>query len=121
MFLLSIRYIRKKMAKRVNERFPESYFTNLMIEKANIIKNHLHKNTHPLIIVANVGPTVAVFKFYDTTKEDDLLKLRMTLSNMGDLHEQIQILWQQVNFLLKEYCPHCANQNGNNVTLPLNN
>ena len=88
------------MAKKVDEHFPESYFTNMMIEKANIIKNHLHKNTHPLIIVANIGPTVAVFKFYDTTKEDDSLKLYMTLSNIGDLHEQIRILWQQVNFLL---------------------
>ena len=56
------------MAEKVDERFPESYFTNLMIEKANIIKNHLHKSVHPLIIVANIGPTMAVFKFYDTTK-----------------------------------------------------
>ena len=57
-----------------------------MIEKANIIKDHLHKSAHPLIIVANIGPTMAVFKFYDTTKEDDSLKLHMTLSNLGDLH-----------------------------------
>ena len=54
------------MAEKVDEQFPESYFTNMMIEKANIIKNHLHKSVHPLIIVANIGPTMAVFKFYDT-------------------------------------------------------
>ena len=77
------------MAEKVDERFPKSYFTNLMIEKANIIKNHLHKSVHPLIIVANIGPTMAVFKFYDTTKGDDSLKLHMTLSNLGDLHDQI--------------------------------
>ena len=59
-------------------------------------------------MVANIGPTVAVFKFYDMTKEDDLLKLRMTLSNMGDPNEQLHILWQQVNFLLQEYCSHCG-------------
>ena len=62
----------------------------------------------PLIIVANIGPTMAVFKFYDTTKEEDSLKLRMTLSNLGDINEQICILWQQVNFLLQEYCSQCG-------------
>ena len=78
-----------------------------MIEKANMIKNHLHKSVHPLIIVANIGPTMAVFKFHDTTKGDDSLKLHMTLSNLGD-HDQIQILWQQVNFFLQEYCSRCT-------------
>ena len=108
------------MAVKVDDRFPESYFTNLMIEKANFIKDHLHKSAHPLIIVANIGPTIAVFKFYDTTKEDDSLKLRMTLSNLGDLHDQIRVLWQHVNFLLQEYCSHCTSDQSdvNNVTLP---
>ena len=67
----------------------------------------------PLIIVANIGPTMAVFKFYDTTKEDDSLKLRMTLSNMGDINEQIPILWQQVTSLLQEYCSLCGHDNVN--------
>ena len=31
----------------------------------------MQENTCPLIIVANIGPTMAVFKFYDTTEEDD--------------------------------------------------
>ena len=93
-----------------------------MIEKANIIKDHLKKSIHPLIIVVNIGPTMAVFKFYDTTEEDDSLKLCMTLSNLGDLNDQIRILWQQVNFLLQEYCSHCANRvsSNSNVTLPPN-
>ena len=93
-----------------------------MIEKANIIKDHLKKGVHPLIIVVNIGPTMAMFKFYDTTEEDDSLKLCMTLSNLGDLNDQIRTLWQQVNFLLQEYCSHCANHESskNNVTLPPN-
>ena len=70
--------------------------------------------------MANIGPTMAVFKFYDATKGDDSLKLCMTLSNLGDLHDQIRILWQQVNFLLQDYCSHCSNgiSDENNVTLP---
>ena len=77
------------MAGKIDERLPKNFFINMMIEKANIIKNHLHKNVHPLIIVANIGPTMAMFKFYDMTKEDDSLRLCMTLSNLGDLNDQI--------------------------------
>ena len=100
------------MAENVDERIPENLFVNMMVEKATIIRDHLKckKNMCPLIIVANIGPTMAVFKFYDTT-EDDSLKLHMTLSNLGDIDEQICILWQQVNFLLHQYCSQCGNRN----------
>ena len=81
------------MTGKVDERFPKNLFISLMIETANIIKDHLHKSGHPLIIVVNIGPNMAVFKFYDTTEEDDSLKLRMTLSNLGDLNDQIRVLW----------------------------
>ena len=57
---------------------------------------------------------MAIFKFYDL-KEEDSLKLHITLSNLGDNDEQIHQLWQQVNFLLQQYCSQCqchyANQN----------
>ena len=86
------------MAEKVDERIPENLFVSMMIEKANIIKDHLNKSIHPLFIVASIGPTMAIFKFYDTTEEDDSLKLHMTLSNLGDIDEHICILWQQVNF-----------------------
>ena len=103
------------MAGNIGERIPENLFANMMIEKATIIRDHLKckQNMRPLIIVANIGPTMAVFKFYNMTKDDDSLKLRMTLSNMGDINEQIHILWQQVNFLLQEYCLQCGNGNVN--------
>ena len=111
------------MAGKVDEQFPENLFVSLMIEKANIIKDHLKKSVHPLIIVVNIGPTMAVFKFYDMTEEDDSLKLCMALSYLGDLNDQIHILWQQVNFLLQEYCSQCANcgSSKSNITLPPNN
>ena len=87
----------------------------MMVEKATIIRDHLKRkqNACTLIIVANIGLNTAVFKLYDTTKEDDSLKLRMTFSNMSDIDEQIRILWQQINFLLQEYCSQCGNHDGN--------
>ena len=104
------------MVWKVDERIPEDLFVKLMIEKANVIKDHLKQGMDQLIIVANIGPTMAVFKFYDT-KEEDSLKLRMTLSNLGDIEEQIHMLWQQVNFLIQQYCSQCGScySNENNV------
>ena len=105
------------MAWKVDERIPEDLFIKLMIEKANIIKDHLKNSLNQLIIVENIGPTTAIFKFYDL-KEEDSLKLHMTLSNLGDLDEQIHQLWQQVNFFLQQYCSQCQSHysNENKVT-----
>ena len=96
------------MAWKVDERIPEDLFINLMIKKANTIKDHLKKSMDQLIIVANIGPTMAVFKIYDINEEDSL-KLKMTLSNLGDINEQIHQLLQQMNFLLQQYCTQCKN------------
>ena len=98
------------MAKVVDERMPEEMFVQLLAKKANIIKDHLRSRQSKLTIVANIGPTMATFKLYDLSEEDSL-RLHMTLSNLGNIDEQIHQLWQQVNFLLKQYCPHCQHQN----------
>ena len=105
------------MAWKVDERIPKDLFVKLMIKKANIIKDHLKNSLNQLIIVANIGPTMATFKFYDV-KEEDSLKLCMTLSNLGDIEDQICQLWQQLNFLLQQYCTQCKSYNSNENRLP---
>ena len=108
------------MAWKIDEKIPKDLFGKLMIEKANVIKNHLKQSIDQLIIVANIGPTMAVFKFYDT-KEEDSLKLCMTPSHSGDIEEQIQVLWQQVNFLLQQYCCQCGSHCSSENNIHLNN
>ena len=98
------------MAWKVEERKLEEMFIQLLAKKANITKDHLQNSHSKLTIVANIGPTMATFKIYDLSEEDSL-KLHITLSNLGDIDEQIHQLWQQVNFLLKQYCSHCQHQN----------
>ena len=105
------------MAWKVDESIPKDVFIKLMIKKANIIKDHLKKSIDQLIIVANIGPTMAVFKLYDI-KEEDCLKLRVTLSNLGDIEEQIHQLWQQMNFLLQQYCTQCKSHFSDEIKLP---
>ena len=108
------------MAWKVDERIPKDIFVKLMIEKANVIKDHLKISMDQLIIVANIGPTMAVFKLYDKNEKDSL-KLCMTLSNLGDIEEQIQVLWQQVNFLLQQYCSQCGSHYSSEININLGN
>ena len=42
----------------------------------------------------------------------------MTLSNLGDIKEQIHQLWQQMNFLLQQYCTQCKGHFSNEIKLP---
>ena len=95
------------MARAVDKRIPEEMFIQLLAKKANIIKDHLQNSLSQLMIVANIGPTMATFKFYDLSEEDSL-KLHLTLLNLGDIDEQIHQLRQQVNFLLQQYCSQCG-------------
>ena len=95
------------MAWKVDKRIPEEMFANLMTDKANIIKDYLKNSLNQLLIIANIEPTMAIFKFYGLNEEGSL-KLHITLSNLGDIDEQIHQLWQQVNFLLQQYCSQCG-------------
>ena len=60
-----------------------------------------------LVICANIGPNMATFKLYNT-KEEDSLKLHYTISNLGDLGDQLYQLWVQINYILKEHYPYKA-------------
>ena len=79
------------MAWKVDKRILEKMFIQLLTKKANIIKEHLRDRHGKLTIVANIGPTMATFKFYDLSVEDSL-RLHVTLSNLDDIDEQIHHL-----------------------------
>ena len=93
------------MAYTVDEKIPETLFVKILTEKANMLKKHLKDTNSSLVICANIGPNVAIFKLYNT-KEEDSLKLRYTISNLGDLEDQIYQLWVQLNYLLCKHYPY---------------
>ena len=61
--MIILYYSIENMAWKVDERILEKLFVNMMIEKANIIKDHLKKSMHPMIIVVNIGPTRLCLNF----------------------------------------------------------
>ena len=88
------------------KRYPRPSLWPLLTEKANMLKQHLKDTKSNLVMCANIGPNVAMFKLYNT-KEENSSKLHATISNLGDIGEQLCQLWTQLNYLLREHCPYC--------------
>ena len=53
-----------------------------------MLKKHLKTIQSDLVICANIGPNMATFKLYNI-KEEDSLKLHITISNLGDINKQL--------------------------------
>ena len=94
------------MVYPTDQKMSESDCVQLLTDKANMIKKHLKNTESSLVMCANIGLNVAIFKLYNTLEEDSL-KLQCTITNLGDLEEQLCQLWVQLNHLIWEYCPHC--------------
>ena len=92
------------MAYAADEKMPEDLFIQLLLEKANMLRKHLKDMHSSLVMCANIGPNMATFRLYNT-KEEDSLKLHATISNLGDIREQLYQLWIQLKYLLWEYLP----------------
>ena len=88
----------------IGQMMSENDFVQLLADKANMLKKHLKTTQSDLVICTNIGLNMATFKLYNI-KEEDSLKLHVTISNLGDIEEQLYQLWVQLNYLLREYCP----------------
>ena len=82
---------------------PEILFVQLLTDKANMLKKHLKDTKTDLRLCTNIGPNMATIKLYNI--KEDSQKLHVTISNLGDIDEQLFQLWAQLNYILKEYCP----------------
>ena len=81
------------------------FFVNTLTDKAEMLKKHLKDTKSNLVICVNTGPNMATFKFYNP-QEEDSLKLHYTISNLGNLQDQLYQLWVQLNYLLRENYPY---------------
>ena len=82
---------------------PAGLFIDILTEKCRLINKHLHRVTDHLVIIASIMNTMASIKFHDINLEEDSQLLRVTLSNLPDLEDQLIHLWTQVHSLLRYY------------------
>ena len=81
---------------------PPALFTEIIVEKCQLVNHHFLNTRDHLRIVANVTDTTATIKLHDTLLEDSELKI-ITISNTSDLENQLKQLWTEVQQLLKFY------------------
>ena len=81
---------------------PQGLFLDVMIEKTQMLHNHLKHLDLRLALVANIGRNMATIKLYDTFVEDSL-KLHFTISNLWDIEDQLYRLWIEVNGVVWSY------------------
>ena len=81
---------------------PPALFTEIIVEKCQLINHHFLNTRDHLRIAANVSSTTATITFHDTILEDSKLKI-ITIANTPDLEKQLIHLWIEVQQILKYY------------------
>ena len=89
----------------VNKKRPIALFVQLLMDKALMLKKHLKDTESDLRLVASIGPNMATIKLYNIREEEDSQKIHVTISNLGDIDEQLYQLWVQLNYILKNIVP----------------
>ena len=56
----------------IDQKMSKNDFVQLLADKANMLKKHLKDTQSSLVMCANIGPNVAIFKLYNTLEEDSL-------------------------------------------------
>ena len=81
---------------------PDLLFVDILTEKCQFLHQHIRTCRDCLILVANIGCTVATIKLFDKNKIESQL-LHFTVSNLWDLEEQLYRLWIEVCGVVKDY------------------
>ena len=81
---------------------PKGLFLDIMMEKTQMLVDHLKHLYLGLVLLANIGKNMATVKIYDTYVEDSL-KLHFTISDLWDIEDQLYRLWIEVNGVIWNY------------------
>ena len=84
---------------------PEGLFINIMIEKCQLLHQHLKASKDCLALVSNVNLQTASIKLFDQNVMKAPL-LDFSISNLYDLEEQLYQLWIEVHKIMKNYGVH---------------
>ena len=81
---------------------PDGLFVDILTEKCQLLHQHIKSSKDCLMLVANIGCTMATIKLFDKNLMDSQL-LHCTISNLWDLKEQLYRLWIEAHGMLQDY------------------
>ena len=74
---------------------PDGLFVDILTEKCQLLHKNIKSSKDCLMLVANIGGTMATIKLFNKKLTDSQL-LHCTISNLRDLEEQLYRLWIEV-------------------------
>ena len=83
---------------------PKMLFIDIMMEKTQMLINHLKHLHLSLSLTANISENVATVKLYDNYAINSLL-LHETILNLWDIEDKLYRLWIEVNGVIHDHMP----------------
>ena len=82
---------------------PKELFLDGLVEKTQILINHIKNNHLGLCLTANIGGNTAAICVYDNFATVNTQIFQMTISNLLDLEDQLFQLYVKINGIIHEF------------------
>ena len=84
---------------------PKTLFLDIMVEKTQILIEHIKNHHLGLCLTANIGGNTAIIKMYDNFTTTNTQLLHVTVTNLWDLEDQLWRLYVEVNGIIHQFMP----------------
>ena len=84
---------------------PKTLFIDVMVEKTQILIEHIKNHHLGLSLTANIVENTAVVKMYNNFATVNTQLLHVTISNLWDLENQLWRLYVEVNGIIHDFMP----------------
>ena len=84
---------------------PKTLYLDIMVEKTQILIEHIKNHHLGLCLTANIGGDTAIIKMYDNFATINTLLLHVTITNLLDLEYQLWRLYVEMNGIIHQFMP----------------
>ena len=84
---------------------PKTLFLDVMVEKTQILIQHIKSHHLGLALTANISENTAIIRMYDNFATVNSQLLHITISNHSDLENQLWRLYIEVNGIIHAFMP----------------
>ena len=84
---------------------PKTLFLDVMVEKTQILINHIKNHHLGLSLMVNISENTANIRMYDNFTTVNSQILHVTISNHSDLENQLWRLYIEVNRVIHDFMP----------------
>ena len=84
---------------------PKTLFLDVIVEKSQILIEHIKNHHLGLCLTANIGGDTAIIKMYNNFATVNTQLLHVTITNLWDLENQLWRLYVEVNGIIHQFMP----------------